>query len=135
MTGGAADWGKELDTAFEQELNDLKKEIAELAQTGINRLVDRSPVKSGTFKGNWVVSVGEPVAGAIKTTDKDGADTKARAAAALAGYAENGEFLAIYLQNHVAYAEELEAGKSDQAPLGLLALTAAELAALWEAKS
>lgn len=135
MTGGAKGWAAEIDAEFAAMMADAVQEVADLAQIGVNLLVDRSPVKSGLFKGNWQVSFGEPVAGLLAVTDKDGTETKARVAAALAEYASNGKPLTIVIHNNTAYGEELEAGKSDQAPQGLLALTAAELAAIWEAKS
>ena len=133
MTGNAADWSKELHAQLEKELTEVVGDFVDLMQTGLDKLVDRSPVRSGQFKANWTVSIGEPDAGVIEARDKDGAETKARGAAVLHGYPV-GSFPPVYIQNNVSYASELEHGKSDQAPQGMLALTVVELNALMEAR-
>ena len=99
----------------------------------IRRIDMRSPVDTGRFRANWTLSIGEPSATVLAVDDPSGGATVARNVSALEAYPKD-TFPAIYLQNNLPYAEPLEAGHSKQAPGGMVAITQAELAALWEAQ-
>jgi hypothetical protein len=135
MGKASDDWAKELDADWEQEMAAVRTDFVDLVQTGVDRIVDRSPVKTGQFKANWSVSIGAPGGEVTKARDKDGTETKQRARAVMAGYPEAGEFPTVYIENNLDYATDLEHGRSDQAPQGMAALTSIELAAMWEARN
>lgn len=101
------------------------------------RLVNRSPVgdakywthpapkgyAGGRFRGNWQMSVGTPVAGALDVVDQDGKATLSAHASVVAA-AKAGEV--FYLMNNLPYAKRIEEGWSRQAPVGLVAITVVE---------
>lgn len=88
-----------------------------------HRVIIKSPVKSGRFKGNWQVAIGSIPAGTLELNDKSGAATISRVDAAVLGL-KAGEV--IYLVNNLAYARRLEYGHSKQAPSGMVRLTLQE---------
>ncbi len=95
-----------------------------LALTALERVVMRSPVDTGRFRGNWNVSVDAPDTSVSGAVDKTGQATITEGAAKIEGA---GPFQAIYLSNNLAYGPALENGHSKQAPGGMVALTYAEL--------
>lgn len=85
-------------------------------------VVDRSPVKSGTFKGNWRLGVGERKRGWFRNrADKGGDRTTYHALLELQRMRTVPPFL--WITNDVPYALKLERGYSKQAPYGVVALT------------
>lgn len=89
------------------------------------RVILRSPVDTGRFRGNWFLDAprtdGAP--------DKAGAATVARIAGEIAGRPAAGVFTLV---NALDYAEALEYGRSQQAPAGMVRITAAEFGAVVE---
>jgi hypothetical protein len=77
----------------------------------------------GRFRGAWMVSIGTPDNSVGTALDAEGKATleahKAIIAAAKAGDV-------IHFRNNMPYAERLEKGWSQQAPLGMVALTVVE---------
>jgi hypothetical protein len=92
----------------------------------LQKIVKRTPVKTGRARANWVVTRSAFYAGHwFKKTDKDGSDTIAkgwRVINRMSAY-EN-----CYIQNNLPYAERLENGWSKQAPHGMVKITLYELA-------
>lgn len=88
------------------------------------RIVRRSPVDTGRFRGNWQTSIGQPAAGTVEKLDPSGSDALREGASAIADLQP---FSITYLANNLPYAERLEDGYSEQAPSGMVALTFAEL--------
>lgn len=97
----------------------IRKVALELFQ----RVILRSPVDSGRFRGNWQVAIGNIPAGTLELEDKTGTATVNKIQAATLGL-KAGQI--IYLANNLPYAQRLEDGHSGQAPAGMVALTAQE---------
>jgi hypothetical protein len=87
-----------------------------------SRLVRRTPVDTGRARGGWQVTTGAPSAQAIERLDTAGAAPIAEAVAV--PIVPGGT---TYIVNNVVYINELEHGSSKQAPLGMVAITAAEI--------
>lgn len=87
------------------------------------RVIMKSPVDTGRFKGNWQVAIGSIPAGTLEINDKSGTATVAKVTAATLGL-HAGQV--IYLVNNLAYARALEYGHSKQAPNGMVRLSLAE---------
>jgi hypothetical protein len=87
------------------------------------RVILKSPVDTGRFKGNWQVGIGSYPTTTLNVLDKTGqvAINKAAGAAATLQAGQT-----IYLVNNLPYAIGLEFGKSKQAPAGMVRLTIAE---------
>jgi len=115
------------------ETKTLKKmdlAVRKVALELFSRVILRSPVDTGRFRGNWQVSVGNIPSGTLELDDKSGTATVSKAAAAAAGV-KAGDI--IYLANNLPYAMRLEEGYSSQAPGGMVALTAQEFKSIVDA--
>jgi len=87
------------------------------------RVVMKSPVDTGRFKGNWQCAIGSIPPGTLKVNDKSGSATLARITAETLRM-QAGQ--TIYLVNNLEYARPLEYGWSKQAPAGMVRLTLRE---------
>jgi hypothetical protein len=92
-----------------------------------SRVILRSPVHTGRFRGNWQVKIGDIPDGVLELTDKDGSATISRAQAVILGL-QAGDV--IYLVNNLPYARPLENGWSKQAPAGMVGVTVEEFNAV-----
>lgn len=128
MTGNARQFALELDREFAAAMGDVRKAVVRLATQGLAGVQQKSPVDTGQFRSNWLVSIATPDPSVI---EGPGAALAQKSAGALASYAAREGFPVIYLQNNLPYATRLEDGYSKQAPNGMVALTVAELAAMW----
>lgn len=81
--------------------------------------IQRSPVDTGRFKGNWQTSTAIP-AGVLAVMDPGGSRAIGDLRAAVGAF-EVGQ--TMYLANNLPYAERLENGWSKQAPAGMVKLT------------
>ena len=104
--GFAADLNKLCERAGEKAALVVRRAALEL-QSG---MIERSPVDTGRFKGNWQCQ-GE---------DKSGQGALGRTATTLQGWTPG---QTIVLSNSLPYAKRLENGWSDQAPSGIVRLT------------
>lgn len=95
-----------------------------LALEGLKRVVQKSPVDTGRFRGNWNVAVGAADTSAAKAPDKSGGQAIALGSQQIAGATG---LQPIFVTNSLPYASELERGTSTQAPRGMVAVTAAEI--------
>lgn len=87
------------------------------------KVVQRSPVDTGRFRGNWVMSVASPNITTKDVTDKSGDATISHESANLQAF-KLGE--SVYIMNSLPYSLRLENGYSQQAPGGMVKLTIAE---------
>lgn len=107
-------------TAFADQIEaEISQRVRVIAMALLNEIVLRSPVDTGRFRGNNVVSIGAPVYSSSNATDQTGSDTIAAGAAELSGLEP---FTVVYIQNNLPYAERLEDGHSEQAPAGIYGL-------------
>jgi hypothetical protein len=109
--------------------DDIKKLARKLAVTeakavatfciNISGRVDNmSPVDTGLFRANWQASLDQPYTGATKTANRAGSiDHVIPFAKAANGHV-------FYLTNKVPYAQALEYGHSQQAPSGMVRVSA-----------
>ncbi len=97
--------------------------VRKLALDILSRVVLRSPVDTGRFRGNWQVGLDAAPGGNLNVTDKSGGGTIA-AGSAVVGHAQAGG--TIFIVNNLSYGPALERGWSKQAPAGMVGLTVAE---------
>lgn len=90
-------------------------------------VVQKSPVDTGRFRGNWIVSVDSPNLTETQQTDVNGSATINKGMAAIEAFDINNS--RIYIQNNLPYGNRLENGWSKQAPNGMVALTLSEMSA------
>lgn len=88
-----------------------------------SRVIAKSPVDTGRFKGNWQVAIGSIPSGTLELNDKDGTATISKVQAAALNL-KAGQ--TVYLINNLSYANRLEYGWSKQAPNGMVRLTIVE---------
>lgn len=129
---GAADFANQLRGEWEKVEDRLRQRVTDVAEVAIDGLVDKSPVATGRFKGNWKAAIGEPDYRQSKNRDKSGQETKTALKGTVAAYETEAGLPGIYLTNNLPYASELEDGRSGQAPGGMVGLTVAELEAMFD---
>lgn len=78
----------------------------------------------GRFRGNWQVSFNAPITSEIDRIDKSGQETLDAGEAVFSGL-ELDSVTTIWFSNNVPYARRLELGWSNQAPNGMIRITAA----------
>ncbi|EMK1731255.1 HK97 gp10 family phage protein [Salmonella enterica] len=91
------------------------------------RLVRMSPVDTGRFRGNWQVAFDAPPAALLERFDKQGNETLKNGSLVLEQFKVGTRD--VYFTNNLPYAWELEFGSSQQAPNGMIRVTAEELVA------
>ena len=95
-----------------------------------SRIIKRTPVDQGTLRGNWQMSIGQPISTTIDREDKSGS-------AASSEIAKEGQKLNIgavfYMSNNLPYAAAIEFGSSKQAPQGMMRIEVLETAAAIQA--
>jgi hypothetical protein len=114
--GFAEDLRRLCDRAGDKAELVVRKTALEL-QSG---MVERSPVDTGRFKGNWACGIGTINTDTSQGEDKSGQGALGRTATTLQGW-KPGQ--TIVLSNSLPYARRLENGWSDQAPGGMVRLT------------
>lgn len=103
---------------FSDETKDNLDNVARKAALGAFReVVERTPVDTGRAKGNWFAQVN----GYSSATDETAGANDSGYLQVISGFAM-GDF--ITLTNNLPYAMRLEYGWSDQAPGGMVRLTA-----------
>ncbi len=115
---------------FRRDLAKIKPHIAGRTDTFVRAvalaigtaLIQRSPVDTGLFRGNWNTGIGAPDS-STNETDTTGASSIARLNARLAAWSMG---KTIYITNHLPYARRLEYGWSQQAPQGMVRITVTE---------
>lgn len=113
---------------FAENLNKLCERAGKKAELVVRRaalelqsgMIEKSPVDTGRFKGNWQCGIGAMNADTSQGEDKSGQGAIGRTAATLAGWRPG---QTIWLTNSLPYARRLEYGWSQQAPAGMVRLT------------
>lgn len=100
--------------------DELSKHVRVIAMAMLNEIVLRSPVDTGRFRGNNIVSVGSPVYTSTVNVDPTGAETINQGLSAMTGLEP---FTQVFIQNNLPYAVPLEDGHSKQAPAGIYAVS------------
>lgn len=95
-----------------------------LSIAGLQGVVTRMPVDTGRARANVQVANGTPVLDVLDATDKSGQRTINKGMRTIE---KARPFEATYITNNLVYGPPLEEGSSSQAPLGMFAVTAAEL--------
>lgn len=99
--------------------------LRKIALEAFTRVIIRSPVDTGRFRGNWLVEIGKMPTGFNPDdfVDPSGvhiiSEIKEQVLTLKAGET-------IYLINNLPYARRLEYGYSQQAPNGMVRITAME---------
>ena len=104
---------------IEGDLVERANEITLFAHRGV---VLKSPVDTGRFRGNNIISVGAPVFNTSGTTSRDSGPALNRGFRDLAA-GRNAVYTVRYVQNNLPYGPGLERGNSQQAPLGIYGVT------------
>lgn len=111
-------------TAAIKDIQDIPEKVVRGTLISLSsRIIKRSPVDSGRFRGNWQATIGSPASGQLSSIDSNGSATSANAAN-VANRLEAGSI--FYLTNNLPYGERLEYGYSKQAPAGMVRVTLAE---------
>lgn len=103
----------------DDEINDVVQVIGMYCLRGI---VQKSPVDTGRFRGNWIVSTGSPDLRTKAQTDKSGSASITNGANKISSF-DFKKQSTIYIQNNLPYANRLENGWSKQAPKGMVSIT------------
>ncbi|MAM60861.1 HK97 gp10 family phage protein [uncultured Maritimibacter sp.] len=101
--------------------------VQKVALEMFSKVIMRSPVDTGRFRGNWQVGIGNVPAGTLDLNDGSGTATVNRATAEAMGVKAGDT---ISLVNNLPYGPRLEDGWSGQAPAGMVGLTVQEFQAV-----
>lgn len=125
----AGRFAMQLDAEFEREVEQKLVQVTrKIGTEALSRVVLKTPVDTGRARGNWSVSVGVEDMSITDNTDPGGQATIAAGVGAIGAVQQP---QVVYVQNNVPYIERLENGHSQQAPGGMVALTVAELEAMF----
>lgn len=103
----------------DDEINDVIQVIGMYCLRGI---VQKSPVDTGRFRGNWIVSNNTPDMSTKTQTDKSGSRVINEGTTKISTFDYKTQST-IYIQNNLPYANRLENGWSKQAPKGMVSIT------------
>lgn len=108
------------------------------------RVIEKTPVDTGRLRANWQASIGQPASGEVEGNDKSGASTISK----IIGPAGQAPGRVFYLTNNLPYAVVAEFGlwgtsdgatqkttrdgHSIQAPNGMVRVTMAEIARIFD---
>ncbi|MBF8729777.1 HK97 gp10 family phage protein [Pseudomonas guariconensis] len=98
----------------------LTQRVRVIALAMLNEIVLRSPVDTGRFRGNNIVSVGAPVYTSSVNVDPTGSETIQEGVRVMTGLEP---YTQVFIQNNLPYAVPLEDGHSQQAPAGIYAVS------------
>jgi len=98
----------------------LTQRVRVIALAMLNEIVLRSPVDTGRFRGNNIVSVGAPVYTSSENVDPTGSETIQQGLRVTTGLEP---YTQVFIQNNLPYAVPLEDGHSQQAPAGIYAVS------------
>jgi hypothetical protein len=96
--------------------------LRKVALDMFGRVIQRSPVDTGRFRGNWQCAIGHDPAGTSENTSNPMGQI-----AGVVGSAKGND--AIHLVNNLPYGPRLERGWSKQAPSGMIGVTITEFQA------
>lgn len=122
----AKDFELRLNTAVLETQEKIEDAVQVIAMDTLRGVVLKSPVDTGRFRGNWIVSINSPSMAQTPATDASGSGTINKGMAAIEGY-DVETTSRIYIQNNLPYGNRLENGWSKQAPKGMVSLTLNEM--------
>ena len=123
-------------------LADLQDKLIEKTNQIYNGVVERSPVREGSFRANWKITQHRPSKAKFKRSGSITSPTPAPTPrklklspagkikvfiSKLYGSSSMPKLPKIFISNNAPYAELLENGSSKQAPNGIIATTIASL--------
>jgi len=121
---------KQFTLQLNKEIADTEEKIEDaislIAMDSLRGVVMKSPVDTGRFRGNWIVSKNAANTTSSQVTDKNGGQTITKGSGVIDTFEMNTDSR-IIIQNNLPYANRLENGWSKQAPNGMVALTVAEM--------
>ena len=121
---------KQFTLQLNKEIADTEEKIEDaislIAMDSLRGVVMKSPVDTGRFRGNWIVSKNAANTTSSQITDKNGGQTITKGSGVIDTFDMNTDSR-IIIQNNLPYANRLENGWSKQAPNGMVALTVAEM--------
>lgn len=132
MGDAAKQFELELNKEWAETQEDIGDAITLIVLYGLQMIVQKSPVDTGQFRGNWNVAIGAMNATTTESVDTSGAETIRRGQAVLAGYGKGGNYPVINISNGLPYAIPLEEGHSMQAPGGMVAITKTSIEAKFD---
>ena len=100
----------------------VSRMVSEISEEIFDGVVERSPVDTGSFRASWNVSVGAPELSNIVGGNHESPLSPPRFPGLPTRNVEP-----VYITNNTPYGAELEHGHSDQAPIGIVAVTLASL--------
>lgn len=110
-------WKGKKPTSFSLEVSKAAEDhVKHIVMDTVQSLVNLSPVDTGAYRASHIVSVGSGDYGVREPTTNAVQDAAIQAVKIKLGSL-------IYIQNNQPYAERLENGWSDQAPLGIYSTT------------
>lgn len=115
-----------IDKWVEKAGDNLDIVVRKVSLDMFRKVIVKSPVDTGRFKGNWQVAIGSIPAGTVEIDDKSGTATIAKVTAETLQM-KAGDV--ITLANNLPYARRLEYGHSKQAPAGMVRTTVQEFGA------
>lgn len=83
--------------------------VKKLSLDALRGVIEKSPVDTGRFRGNWNVGLGVPDLSTSENTDKDGSPTESKGGAIVDAV---GPYVSIWVTNNLPYATALEFGHS-----------------------
>ena len=98
----------------------IEDAISLIAMDSLRSIVLMSPVDTGRFRGNWIVSKNRMNPAKVNKLDKTGTSSITRGTQTIETF-EYKKDKSIIIQNNLPYAMRLEAGTSKQAPEGIVA--------------
>lgn len=116
----AKNWSIAPSVFMNQVDEDVGKKLRYISLQLLNEIVYHSPVDTGRFRANNQVSIGSPEYSTSDAADKTGAVTMQQGIAIIT---HGKPYSVIYIQNNLPYAESLENGHSQQAPVGIYAVS------------
>lgn len=111
-----SEWIEETETKIDDVLQTIVIQVGK-------SVVTLSPVDTGLFRGNWQLTVGEGSTASKLRYDQEGDETLAEIAKKANSFTAG---QVAYIQNHVLYGYDLEYGYSNQAPEGIVRITAVQ---------
>jgi hypothetical protein len=116
FTTGISKWTRKCQSRLEEVPKEVNWRIS-------MKIIQRSPVDTGLFRGNWQASLKSKPRGVVGTLDPTGTITMGKVTNVLMRMRPGDRF---FLSNNLPYARALEYGHSKQAPQGMVRLTIAE---------
>ena len=132
MADDARTFSLQLNQEWAAKVDDLEEAVALIGLQAFRGIVQKSPVDTGRFRGNWNAAIWAPNFTTTEAVDESGAATIERATGVLNGYQDTKLFPSINISNGLPYAIPLEDGHSGQAPGGMVALTITEIEAQFD---